>query len=138
MKAIIIISLAVIALLLLLRRVSGYDQCWRSTCPTEQVQDVNGNLVDVPNMDCLRASSVAEYCTEHMSGTISDISKRDDPATCSDDPGWQNADARNAEFQKLRDEAAVQEAAFWAQREEEAAYQSANADSWGGSLAGIS
>jgi hypothetical protein len=138
MKAIIIISLAVIALLLLLRRVSGYDQCWRSTCPTEQVQDINGNLVDVPNMACLGASSAAEYCTQHDVNTRNPIIKRDDPATCSDDPVWQNADARNIELQILRDEDAAREAAFWAERESEAAYQSANADSWGGSLAGIS
>jgi hypothetical protein len=133
MKAIIIISLAIIVLLLLLRRVSGYTgQCWRGNCTTEQIPDINGNLVEVPNIACLGASSVAEYCTyTTYEGDLQKIVGRDDPNTCSNDPAWQNVAATNARFaQELSD----QQAAAVVQAQEDVSWQQAYADSNTGSF----
>jgi len=132
MKAIIIISLAVIALLLLLRRISGYSpQCWRGNCKTEQIQDINGNLVTVPNMDCLRASSMDEYCVF----TTSYPYVHGDRQTLRDDPQceYKRGAVESANSQSEADEAAANaEAAEHAADAYMNSFDSSNNDSWGG------
>jgi hypothetical protein len=140
MKAILIILLAIIVLLLLLRRVSGYTpQCWRASCTTEQIPDINGNLVAVPNIACLGAGSAADYCT-YMDGTpvLNGSGReyfqrvgRNDPETCKNDPSWNNVGQFNADAARAADDNAViaeQEADV--ARSEQQAYAQTQ-DSWG-------